>query len=370
MRSSKRDEVKRLDELYHYGIKGMRWGVRRFQDEKGRLTTRGKERYSEDRIKNRDARRKQKAQKYYDKADAKQKQIDALYKERNGVGRIKSSKINKNIKRLEKKKAQDLKDAEAKEQGKLTRKQKYALVGASVVAAYATYKFVDSGHATQMIAKGKAALGHTDLEFKKNSVLSRKDMSPDEIMSSVVKRINPNYGAPGTKNNCRRCTFAYEMSRRGYDVKATRTLKGTGQTAVGLNSATSTKYKGYYTGYLKRSIEDPEYLQSLVDTKGLGAKSISNGNGFSKSIFESLASNNPDGARGELSVMWKPGGGHSMAWEIVKGKPVIFDCQTGEKYESVESFAAVGDLISKAGYTRLDNIELDTNFLLRWLRNA
>lgn len=33
------------DFLMHYGISGMKWGVRRFQNEDGSLTAAGKERY-------------------------------------------------------------------------------------------------------------------------------------------------------------------------------------------------------------------------------------------------------------------------------------------------------------------------------------
>ena len=35
------------DELYHHGIPGQRWGVRRYQNEDGSLTPEGEKRYSE-----------------------------------------------------------------------------------------------------------------------------------------------------------------------------------------------------------------------------------------------------------------------------------------------------------------------------------
>lgn len=35
-------------ELMHHGIKGMKWGVRRYQNKDGSLTNAGKKRYSED----------------------------------------------------------------------------------------------------------------------------------------------------------------------------------------------------------------------------------------------------------------------------------------------------------------------------------
>lgn len=38
-------------ELYHHGVKGMKWGVRRYQDKNGRLTSDGKKRYVADKTK-------------------------------------------------------------------------------------------------------------------------------------------------------------------------------------------------------------------------------------------------------------------------------------------------------------------------------
>lgn len=36
------------NELYHHGIKGMKWGIRRFQNKDGSLTKAGKKRYGDD----------------------------------------------------------------------------------------------------------------------------------------------------------------------------------------------------------------------------------------------------------------------------------------------------------------------------------
>lgn len=39
------------NELYHHGIKGMKWGIRRYQNKDGSLTPQGKKKYEKIQVK-------------------------------------------------------------------------------------------------------------------------------------------------------------------------------------------------------------------------------------------------------------------------------------------------------------------------------
>ena len=72
------------NELYHYGVLGMRWGIRRYQKRDGTLTNSGKKRYDKEMNKLKDEEKKIKNQKRtkakIDKLEAKRKSIEELKK--------------------------------------------------------------------------------------------------------------------------------------------------------------------------------------------------------------------------------------------------------------------------------------------------
>lgn len=356
--------------LEHHGVKGMKWGVR-----------------NEDRpvSAKRMAKREAKARVY---------DVEAA-RLRTRISRLEQNKDRYDPKSYEKGKTnleKDLKTnedaAQAKREGRLTNKQKRNLmIAGGLIAAYGTYKIANTGEVNRQILKGKAFIHGADSVFSKNENLARKDMGVDDIMNDVVKHINPGYGGIGTKQNCRRATFAYEMRRRGYDVSATRTTNAFGQTAVGVMNATSpeigkdflpTSKPGMLTKALGEQIrlrKNPDagtpFTDSVREFGAIGRNRVSTSNqSIDNAIFTALRKQ-PDGARGELGVRWTPGGAHSVAWEIVKGKPVIFDTQSGKRFTSpTEMIKEYGNIIAEAGITRLDNVPLNDEFLMRWMKNA
>lgn len=351
------------DALTHFGVKGMKWGV----------TTKGKPAGNEKRAERHDA-----------KADKAQVQIDKIMAKTTKWKIVQDSRDQtvsqlKDVRDLERKNAADIRGGR-----KLTDAQRQALIGAGVVggllAAYGAYTYLDSGQFQQArVNRNEQKTGEKFAWAKNNKLTGRKTEA--QIMNDIVKPINPGFGEPGTKMNCRRCTFAYEMRRRGNDVKATKSISGTGQTAPGVVNAMtpgSTLKTGRY-GILLSAMREADKGGPMTDalsTVGLGKKDVESTAWFSQNtptrkttaIFASL-DKYPDGARGELGMKWNMGGGHSMAWERVSGKTIIFDAQSGKSYTRT-NFDKLTQNMAGAGHTRLDNVTMNDEFLKRWLQNA
>jgi len=350
--------------LEHHGVKGMRWGV---------VKEKRQERRERIQVK-RDA----KAQKYLDKASGFQSNIDQAVA---GNKRSKNRVIAKNYE----KKQQALADAKKKREGKLTDKQRKIAIGATaaavIIGSYVTYQSINSGNARRLTEKGKMFVNgrnaNTSHPWKIDHSLADKNMNADAVMSKVVQHVNPGYGRPGTKMNCRRATMAYEMRRRGYDVAATRTPTGRGQTIVGMFNATnpgvnnvSVGQRGYLTRVLSESVKNTRKGTAKPFTEY-----VKGGNSWGRvalkppNVHDHL-SKMPVGARGELGVKWLGGGGHSVAWERFKDGVTVFDTQSGRKYSGIDELQEMMSMVSDAGVTRLDNLPLDRDFLLRWVKNA
>ena len=84
------------NELYHYGMKGMRWGIRRYQNKDGSLTPAGKKRYNKEMAKlkaeEKVLKNKQKTQAKMDKLDEKRKDVEALRKGKTPPSTLKKAK--------------------------------------------------------------------------------------------------------------------------------------------------------------------------------------------------------------------------------------------------------------------------------------
>ena len=196
-------------ELYHHGIKGQRWGVRRFQNKDGSLTARGKQRYRED-----------------------------------------GSESDKQ------------KDETAKKG--LTDKQKKAIkIGAAVLGtalvSYGAYK-------ASQYYRGAGSKIDPETGFR----LVNRDMSDAEHLSAInpgrisilsksktknVEIIN------GSSTNCMLCTTAYEFRKRGYDVHAGLEKSGTGY----LPDTLFPKIFKDYRGTTKIQVDTGKSLGDLYD---------------------------------------------------------------------------------------------------------
>ena len=367
-----------LEELQHFGVKGMRWGVRKKQDApKHEFNTSPQTR----------AKRDAKAKKFEDKSAEYQRRIDAGNKKIADLSqgpstlftKVKINQLRQDQRILEDAKESADKHAQAKREGKLTPTQKKLLIGGAVVGGLiiggVVASQINSGQFRQNVNRGREVITGKKFKFKEAPEL-KGNWSADQIHKLIVPDINEGYPtAIGSGMNCRRCTFAYEMRRRGYDVAATRTPTASGQNAIGLFNVLDTESKDISQRRGMALLQNHLFEEHPKGSAAARMLDIAMNHGSVNKIdapenIFSVLSRQPDRSRGELGVFWKNGGGHSMAYEIINGVPHIFDGQTGDKYSSMSEILTNLPEIDAAGFTRLDNVNLDTKFLQRWVKNV
>ena len=318
------NDISREEALAHFGIKGMRWGVRNEPGTGGRASSSKKPRTTT--------------------SGETMSKMDVLLA--NGRGEVAISK--------------------AAQWGVSAATAGVSIPVSLVVAAAAKAGIhtLDSGTARVVVNRGNRFLHGETLSYKKNKSLAQKNMSENDIMKKIVPKVNPDYPKIGTNLNCRRCTMVYEMRRRGYDVRATKTIQASSQTNIGINRATGTKLKLKEAGEITSLKSQHPIKDMFIRDKTLTPKTGPD------AIFKSLAKQ-PNRSRGEVAMYWEMGGGHSIAYEMIKGKPVLFDTQSGKQFKNSDEFAKYYKVnIKQAGFTRLDNKPINEAWVERWATNS
>lgn len=168
----------------------------------------------------------------------------------------------------------------------------------------------------------------------------------------------------GYTQNCAWCTYTYELRRRGYDVQAPLDSGGLFNSDI----------VQFYDGVTLDDVKVPEYTTDRKQN--------------TINLFKELEKEG-NGARGNICVKWddgtgSPGGGHSMAWEVVDGRAYIIDTQTNtvmdvDKFYKRDGYRILWDSedywrrsgynispevakeVSGCTYLRTDNKELNTS---------
>ena len=182
--------------------------------------------------------------------------------------------------------------------------------------------------------------------------LAKFPATVEELQKNVIKQINPQYPGLGTTNNCLRATYTYEMRRRGFDVAATKTILASGQSSIGAR-------------VMSKSFKGAEKIKASRETKWYQNNAAS-----PKDILSSL-SKQPNGSRGDLQMSWGfMMGGHSVAYEVIKGKAVVFDTQSGKTYTNPQQLQKLTGKARGVKFNRLDNKNLNQAFMTAWVKDS
>lgn len=291
--------MRRKDELWHYGVKGMKWGIRRYQP--------------------------------YPKG----------HKGGQFVGVDKKTNQQK--------------------QGWVDPRLIIFGVGAVAELTAFTAIAITSSIKTKKAKKfeAKCELEREKATVEKKSGLKRQVEAKTDAEN--IKRVNPGYDnmdATGTRNNCVNCTMAAELRMRGYEVQAKRNSDGRVGTEVGKKYFKNVKTidvqkapkftKDDYDEALRFFDREEAKTMKVGGNKELANKSVAAIKKF------------PPGSRGQVTVSWNRRGGHSMMFKVgPNGEALIYDGQTGKILNERETYK-VFTRACTCSLQRFDNC--DVNF--------
>lgn len=170
----------------------------------------------------------------------------------------------------------------------------------------------------------------------------------------------------GGGTNCMICTTTYDLRRRGFDVSAEMHRDEFSRPEI---------FKSIYKDYNESLLHNMSLKKTTMSDVLSAPMTMSKSN---KEIYKELENNllalGPDGSRGNLMFYWMEGlGGHSIIWENSGGKIRFLDGQTNHEYkdftnEIIKYLDKSSNDYSKMLFLRTDNLEINPNVMSKYLK--
>lgn len=185
-----------------------------------------------------------------------------------------------------------------------------------------------------------------------NRASSKASKVPDDMQKDILAANggkNGYHNSPMRHNNCAFCSVAYELRRRGEDVRAQESLNGVVDAAI------------------EKAVSNfnPKDVKSFATRTSKQSMSI----GMTKDEFDEMTASilkDGDNSRGQMTVCWKAygetgrfSGGHALNYEVKDGVFYVVDSQIGKAFSGKKAFDYLSNACDVKTF-RTDNKKYNT----------